>query len=897
MSNIPKTVRLSDYQPYPYRLLTTELSFDIQEGSTVVESRLSLERSDPSTSDIFLDGRDLELLRLRVNGRELGGNEYQIDEDGMTIFGVEDMFELEISTRIYPEKNTRLMGLYKSGGMYCTQCEAEGFRRMTFYPDRPDVQSVFTTHIEADASRYPILLSNGNPMQTEELGNGRLRKSWHDPFHKPSYLFAAVAGDLDHLESYFVTHSGRRVALRIYTDTKHVSQCQHAMDALKAAMRWDEEVYGREYDLDTFMIVAIPDFNFGAMENKGLNVFNTMAVLACPDTAIDRAYERISGIVAHEYFHNWSGNRVTCRDWFQLSLKEGFTVFRDSQFSADMSSPSVKRVDDVHALRTLQFAEDAGPLAHPVRPEQYSAISNFYSPTVYIKGAEVVRMLHTILGVKRFRAATDQYFEIFDGSAATTEDFVRCMERVSHLDLNQFRHWYTQSGTPKLDVEETRNEKALTLRIAQSCPPTPGQLTKEPFHIPVAVGVIDQFGREVLGAEGKRNGYEAELETDVEHENPNEDGTIVLRVVAPVSTVRFKGVPSDSTVSFLRGFSAPVVVHYPQSTETRIHLALHDSDGYTKWDAAQSILNEVLKTDQREWGAAIALFEKLIEQALVAPEDGEAKALLNAAMSVPPPLSTLQLNPGQDIYSVVERTEELHLALAQNFLEEWRGLVEHNKAETDYRPGKEASARRALRGTAMTFVRIGSEKQETEQLFEWFVHSYRTADNLTDRIMAITQILELRYVSESKRQNILEEFYNDWQHEELVLLHWFRLQAACSRPGGLHRVQRLIEHSSFHMGNPNFVRNLLGTFTSSNPRGFHRPTGIGYRFIADRVLEIEGKNGHVASGLLTEMSKWHDFDEDRQRLMLAELRRVRQSAKSKEVMDKIDRSLENAPSS
>ena len=897
MSNTPHIVRLSDYQPYPYRLLTTELSFDIRDGSTVVDSRLSLERCDRTASDIFLDGRNLELLHLRVDGRDLGGNEYRIDDDGMTIFGVEDTFELEISTRIYPEENTRLMGFYKSADVYCTQCEAEGFRRMTFYPDRPDVQSVFTTHIEADASRYPVLLSNGNPIQTEELNNGRLRKTWHDPFHKPSYLFAAVAGDLDHLESYFITHSGRRVALRIYTDTKHVSQCQHAMDSLKAAMRWDEEVYGREYDLDVFMIVAVPDFNFGAMENKGLNVFNTMAVLACPDTAVDQAYERISGIVAHEYFHNWSGNRVTCRDWFQLSLKEGFTVFRDSQFSADMSSPSVKRVSDVNMLRTLQFAEDAGPLAHPVRPERYSAISNFYSPTVYVKGAEVVRMLHTILGVNRFRAATDQYFEIFDGTAATTEDFVRCMERDSHLDLDQFRHWYTQSGTPKLEVEETRDEESIQLRIAQSCPPTPGQPTKEPFHIPVALGVIDQSGREVMGAEGKRNGYKAELDSDVDYENPNEDGTIVLRVVEPVSTVRLKGVPNDSTVSFLRKFSAPVTVEYPQSTAARIHLALHDSDGYTRWDSSRSILNEVLKTDQRDWQAAIALFEELIKQALVAPEDGEAKALLNAAMSSPAPLHTLQLNPGQDIYSIVERSEDLLLTLARRFLKEWRSLAEHNAAEIDYRPSKEAAARRSLRGTAMKFVRIGSEESETEQLFEGYVHGYRTANNLTDRIMAITQILELRYIKESKRQDILEEFYNDWQHEELILLHWFRLQASCSRPGGLDRVKRLLKHPAFHMSNPNLVRNLLGAFVASNPRGFHVPSGAGYRFIADCVLEIEEKNGHVASGLLTEMSKWHDFDDKRQQLLLAELRRVRQSAKSKEVMDKIDRSLEGAPNS
>ena len=895
MSSAAKVTRLADYKPYEFEIKTTELSFDIQEGQTTVDSRLQIERVNPDATDIFLDGTDLDLLRVCVNGRELSGNEYQVNEEGMTIFGVESEFSLQVSTKIVPESNKRLMGLYKSRHTYCTQCEAEGFRRMTFYPDRPDVQSVFTTHIEADGSKYPVLLSNGNPLQEVELGNGRVRSTWHDPFRKPSYLFAMVAGDLQHIEDRFTTQSGRDVALRIYSESDAMMQCRHAMNVLKTAMRWDEERYGREYDLDIFMIVAVPDFNFGAMENKGLNIFNTTALLASPDTATDAAYDRVLRVVAHEYFHNWSGNRVTCREWFQLSLKEGFTVFRDSQFSGDMSSRAVKRVEDVQTLRLLQFPEDAGPLAHPVRPEQYSAINNFYSPTVYNKGAEVVRMMHTSLGERKFRRGTDQYFETFDGSAATTEDFVRCMEDASGADLQQFRRWYTQSGTPELTVQESRFNGHVDLQIKQTCPPTPGQPIKKPFHVPVALGIVDSHGREVLGVEGRANGYRVELETAIAHDNPNRDGTVVLNVTQPVSHVRFKDVPADAAISFLRGFSAPVNVTYERTAETLTHLAVQDTDGFARCDAARTLFDLALADDEADTSTVLDLAATLVDQAKQAPDDGETKALICAALHVPSPLETLRLRKGTDIFAIRDRTNTLMRAMASRLRDDWRELAEANSPSGAYVHTKEASARRTLRATAMKFLRIGTPTSEVGELRDWLVRCLREADNLTDRSMALQQLIELEGIDDKGRRSLLEDLYREWKREELVLLQWFRLQGACTRPGGLQRVERLRNHEGFKAENPNFARALYGGLILQDVSAYHDPSGAGYRYVADRTLDYDTENGHIASLLMTEMSKWNDFDSRRQELIVGELRRVRSLATSKEVIDKVDRSLENAP--
>ena len=591
------TTYLSDYEPFPFRLEETALAFDIHEGHTDVRADLRFD-GDGAGGELRLDGQELEFLGVAVDGRELSGNEYRLDAESLTVFDAPARCTVTVRTRIEPEKNTILEGLYKSGAMYCTQCEAEGFRRMVYYPDRPDVLSRFTTTITADAATYPVLLSNGN-LVAEEVRGGRRTVTWQDPFPKPSYLFALVAGDLAVVEDTFETMSGRRVALRIYSEPHNIGQCGYAMSALKRAMRWDEERFGREYDLDAFLVVAVEDFNAGAMENKGLNIFNTSLLLASPDTATDAAHLRVEAVIGHEYFHNWSGNRVTCRDWFQLSLKEGFTVFRDSLFSADMNSPTMKRVEDVEFLRNTQFPEDAGPLAHPVRPASYQEISNFYTTTVYEKGAEVVGMLRTILGASRFRGGSDLYFARHDGGAVTTEDFVDAMAEVSGLDLTQFRRWYDQAGTPVLSVSEAREADAVTLKVVQECPSTPEREDKQPFHIPLAVGLLDEQGADLLGAAGDgavgggvgRVGRVGRVRVASEAfvENPDADGTLVAHLIHRETTLRFEGVPAGAVVSFLRRFSAPVKVVYERSGEELLFLAARDTDGFARWDAAQTL--------------------------------------------------------------------------------------------------------------------------------------------------------------------------------------------------------------------------------------------------------------------------------------------------------------------
>ncbi|MCZ6888506.1 MAG: aminopeptidase N, partial [Gammaproteobacteria bacterium] len=645
-------VHLEDYRPPSHRVDETRLTFDIRDGHTDVTSEMTLRAQSDSTT-LVLDGQALQLQSVAVDGRELTGNEYAVDDQHLRIFSLPEQCTVTVKTRIEPEANTALEGLYKSSNMYCTQCEAEGFRKITYYPDRPDVLSRFTTTIVADAERYPVLLSNGNLIDESDAGDGRKRVTWRDPFPKPSYLFALVAGDLASITDTFTTASGRRVELRIYSEPHNISQCDYAMRSLKAAMRWDEERFGREYDLDIFMIVAVEDFNMGAMENKGLNVFNTSAVLASPATATDARHQRVEGVVAHEYFHNWSGNRVTCRDWFQLSLKEGFTVFRDAEFSSDMNSRTVKRIEDVEFLRTVQFDEDAGPLAHPVRPDSYVEISNFYTTTVYEKGAEVVRMLNTILGAQRFRNACDLYFERHDGQAVTTEDFVVAMEEVGETDLVQFRRWYTQSGTPVLEIRETRKNGRIELRVSQSCPATPGQASKADFHIPVAMGVVDGTGREVLGQGGLDNGYAGTIRTNAVVENPNSDGTLIVHLTDAVTDLVIENLPTPCEVSFLRGFSAPVRVDYPRSPDVLCFLAQNDTDGFARWDVAQTLSIDAMlgmlpgPEASTTGGTEIeTLFAALIERALHAPDDGEAKAVLAAMLTLPSVQTLLDRAPG-----------------------------------------------------------------------------------------------------------------------------------------------------------------------------------------------------------------------------------------------------------
>ena len=892
MQQAHQKVRLVDYQPYPFEVRETQLAFDIQEGETTVRSELTIERQGEAGCALVLNGADLQLDRIAIDGRALGGNEYAVAGETLTIFDVPNACRVQIVTRIAPEQNTALEGLYKSGAMYCTQCEAEGFRKITYYPDRPDVLSRFTTTISADAERYPVLLSNGNPIADATSG-GRRTITWHDPFPKPSYLFALVAGDLAVQNGEFITCSGRKVALRIYSEPHNIDQCGYAMDVLKRAMRWDEERFGREYDLDIFMIVAVESFNMGAMENKGLNIFNTSCVLAMPDTATDAAHQHVERVVAHEYFHNWSGNRVTCRDWFQLSLKEGFTVYRDVEFSSDMNSRTAKRVEDVGTLRRVQFVEDSGPLAHPVRPESYLEINNFYTTTVYEKGAEVVRMMATILGRDRFRAGTDIYFQRHDGRAVTIEDFVAAMEAAA-APLPLFRRWYEQAGTPLLTVAEERRGNTLVLTIEQSCPATPDQPTKQPFHIPLAFGLVDANGNDLLGAVGAAGAKSGvALETAAKVENPDGDGTLVAHLTEPRTTLALSAVPAAAQVSFLRGFSAPVRVQYPRRQEILHQLACTDSDGFARWDAGQTLVVDCLLAMANEelhdnGDAALALFKTLGESAQQMPDDGEAKALLAAMLTLPPERWLLELAPGTDILAICSAWDRLADRIGGAF--DWLAVAAANETPGPYRPNGVDIARRQLKHRALWYALRQLDRDDPRTAVNLLAKHLREANNLTDRLAALQGLIGLRSLPQDDKQRHLEAFYQRWSAEALVVDAWFSAQAGNPLPGTLARVKALQSHPAFDIKNPNKARALLLRFTT-NMRNFHAADGEAYRWAGEIVVAIDGFNPQVASRFAKMLTEWPRFDSRRAASMRAALVAIGDHELSKDVREVVDKGL------
>ena len=878
----PRAHHRLDYEPYPFEVPETRLKFDIHPGQTRVTSELVVERR--AEGDLVLNGADLELVSLQIDGRELGGNEYRLEGETLTLFDVPDRCTLSVVTRIHPETNTALEGLYRSRSMYCTQCEAEGFRKITWFPDRPDVLSRYTTTIEADAETCPVLLAGGNLLEEREEGGRRRTVTWQDPFPKPSYLFALVAGDLALLEDEFVTMSGRRVALRIYSEPHNIDQCGYAMGALKRAMRWDEERFGREYDLDNFMIVAVEDFNMGAMENKGLNIFNTSCVLASPDTATDAAHQRVEAVVAHEYFHNWSGNRVTCRDWFQLSLKEGFTVYRDQEFSSDMNSRSVKRVEDVKFLRDVQFAEDAGPLAHAVRPDSYVEISNFYTTTVYEKGAEVVRMLATLLGAAQFRAACDLYFERHDGEAVTIEDFVAAMEQVSGHDLGQFRRWYSQAGTPVLSVEERRSGNRIELAIEQACRPTPEQATKEPFHIPLALGLVADGGDRIGASAGV-----ASIRADAQVEE--EAAGAVVHMRGKRLDLAFENAGIGAQVSFLRGFSAPVKVRYPRSREVLAELAATDSDGFARWDAAQDLLVACILDSEGEDALAgvevvSGLFERLWQQAMEAPDDGEAKALLAATMTLPQVGYLLETSPGRDILALADARDAFLDAIADHL--DWEALAAAQDNGEAYSPDPISIARRQLKATALGFAVRRLDRTAPARAQELLLAG---ADNLTDRLMGLQGLIGLESMPEADKQVHIDEFHQAWSGEALVLDAWFSSQAGSNVWGTLPRIRALAEHPSFDIANPNKVRALYLRFALGNVRGFHAAEGTSYHWLAQAVAEMDSANPQVASRMARALAPWRRHSAARGRLMREALASIRRSGLSKDVTEVIDKAL------
>ena len=862
---LPQAIALADYQAPDYRTVKTDLVFDIRDGVTEVTSTLDIQRQNPQGSVLQLDGQELELVSVELDGRLLSSNEFQIHSEQLLLQDLQDQHQLRIVTRIHPEQNTALEGLYRSSKMYCTQCEAQGFRKITYYQDRPDVLSKFTTTIIADEARYPNLLSNGNLIAEEPLADGRKKVTWEDPFAKPCYLFALVAGDLAVLEDQFITMSGRNVALKIFSEPHNIEQCHYAMDALKRSMRWDEERFGREYDLDIFMIVAVEDFNMGAMENKGLNIFNTSCVLASKDTATDDAYQRVEAVVAHEYFHNWSGNRVTCRDWFQLSLKEGFTVFRDAEFSADMNSRAVKRIEDVGFLRSIQFAEDASPLAHPIRPSSYIEISNFYTTTIYEKGAEVVGMYRTLLGDEKFRRGTDLYFDRHDGQAATTDDFMRAMSDAGGIDLNQFRRWYEQAGTPNLRVEERYENATLTLSIEQSCPPTPGQDQKLPFHMPVLIGL--------LGGDGQDLAITAnQLVTEAEVELRDNNGSVMVNLREPTTQLAFTGLTEKPVVSFLRQFSAPVKVQYDRPAAELDFLARHDQDGFVRWDAMQSMWMSYFdrggsETDARPQDAV----HSIAEQALTLSRSDE-KLLAATMLTVPGELYLFEQLQGFDALGLLDARDAGVALVATQSVELWQTLYETYAARDGHQVDADSIAARALANIGFNYwCRSLAAQGEIAQLQSQLQKRYSSVDNLTDRLAVMALVCRLPEVEETMREEILQDFYTKWEQQALVIDLWFNLQAQ-SPITDIAGVKKLIAHPSFDLKNPNRVRSVYGAFGMLNLRRLHALDGSGYRFVADAVAEIDALNPQIAARLATPLTRWKKFDGQRQQLMQSALR-------------------------
>ncbi len=881
----PRAIFLKDYQEPDFWIKKTDLDFQLNDEYCEVTSTLTFVRNDKADKNaaLILHGQDLDLQSLAIDGKALSEEDWQTAEESLTIHSVPDAFELRCVTRIKPQDNTSLEGLYRSRTMYCTQCEAEGFRKITYYLDRPDVMSEFSTRIEADKNAFPILLSNGNPVESGEADNGRHWVKWHDPHLKPAYLFALVAGNLCNIDDKFITQSGREVLLRIFVEEKDTDKVDHAMQSLKRAMKWDEDVYGREYDLDIFMIVAVDDFNMGAMENKGLNIFNTSCVLANKDTTTDFSFQRVEAVVAHEYFHNWSGNRVTCRDWFQLSLKEGFTVFRDSEFSADMNSRTVKRVEDVSLLRTLQFAEDAGPMAHPVQPASFIEISNFYTLTIYEKGAEVVRMIHSLLGPELFRKGSDLYFERHDGQAVTIEDFVAAMADVSGRDFNQFMRWYRQAGTPVLTISDRydANAQTYTLTVKQSCPPTPESESKLPYHLPLKMGLLGDAGALPL----KLRGAAADTETA-------DNTSIVLEVKDAEESFVFENVQEKPVPSLLRDFSAPVKLKYNYSRMDLARLMSLDTDGFCRWDASQQFALQVIYDVMRDLTKAPSpeVDEAFIEACKAVLEDESLDPAIVALMlTLPSEDYIAELATVIDVESIHFARNHVKRKLAQKLYATFLQVYERLQTHEAYSPDAESIARRSLKNLALHYL-VQSGKEEGLKLAE---AQFDNADNMTDSQAALTNIAHAgSSAAESLAERCLKDFYGRWKNESLVVNQWFSIQARNPQRDALKRVETLMQHEAFDFNNPNKLRSVLGGFAMGNPINFHDRSGNGYAFLAQQILKLNKQNPQMASRLLTPLTKWKKYDEHRQKLMKAQLEIIKKEEKlSPDVYEVVTKSL------
>ncbi|MGG7643961.1 aminopeptidase N [Rhodovulum sp. YNF3179] len=845
----PTAVHLSDYRPPAWLVDAVHLTFRLDPGATRVLSRIAF-RPNPAVprGDLRLDGEQIRLISAAIDDAPLGDAALAPDETGLTLPAdqlPDGPFTWTAEVEIDPAGNTALEGLYMSRGMYCTQCEAQGFRRITYYPDRPDVMAPFSVRIEA---ALPVLLSNGNPVDS---GDGWAE--WHDPWPKPSYLFALVAGDLAAVSDRFTTASGRGVALNIWVRPGDEDRCAYALDALKRSMRWDEKVYGREYDLDVFNIVAVDDFNMGAMENKGLNVFNSKFVLASPETATDQDFERIEGIIAHEYFHNWTGNRITCRDWFQLCLKEGLTVFRDQEFTGDMRSAAVKRIDDVLMLRARQFREDNGPLAHPVRPESYVEINNFYTATVYEKGAEVIGMLKRLVGEDGYRAALDLYFDRHDGDAATIEDWLRVFEDATGRDLSQFKRWYSQAGTPRLHVTEAWESGTYTLTFRQETPPTPGQPAKAPQVIPIAVGLLNPNGHEVVP-------------------------TTLLEMTEAEQSFRFDGLAARPIPSILRGFSAPVILTRQPDNAERAFLLAHDTDPFNRWEAGRALAKDALMRMVTDGAAPDTAFMEALGRVMADTDLDPAFTALALRLPGPDDLAQGLYEAGvtPDPLAIHAARETLSTAIAGAHAGRLEELYRAMDVPGPYSPDAGAAGRRALRQAALSYLtRLDGGRLAGAQ--------FAAARNMTEELAAFDCLLRAGAGAAAAAR-----FYDRWQADRLVLDKWFTLQAANATPAEAVAVtRRLTEHPDFDWTNPNRFRAVIGAFAMMNPAGFHDPSGAGYELVADWLIRLDGRNPQAAARMASAFETWHRYDADRQAQMRAALQRIRDRAELSRDMDEM----------
>ena len=883
----PPTIYRKDYTPPAFWVDTVEMGFDLDPKATCVATRLTMHRNPASDNNnsIVLYGEGLKLVQLRMNGKTLAKRSYILANGTLEIPNAPDKVTLEIETLIHPDLNTSLMGLYVSNGNFFTQCEAEGFRKITFFPDRPDVMARYKVMLRADKEKYPVLLGNGNLVEQGDLGDGRHYALWDDPFPKPSYLFALVAGKLVCQEETFRLLSGRKVLLQVWVEEGNLDKTQHAMESLKKSIRWDEERFGLELDLDRFMIVAVGDFNMGAMENKGLNIFNTKYVLANPSIATDTDFANIESVVGHEYFHNWTGNRVTCRDWFQLSLKEGLTVFRDQEFSADMigtdSGRAVKRIEDVRVLRQAQFPEDAGPMAHPVRPDSYVEINNFYTVTIYEKGAEVVRMYQTLLGREGFRKGMDLYFQRHDGQAVTCDDFRRAMAEANGRDLSQFELWYSQGGTPRVKVETRYEEfaEAYTVTLTQSCPPTPGQTEKQAFHIPVAIGLLDSGGHDMpLHLEG------------AEGEAPT---TTVLELTQETQTFDFAHVPEKPVPSFLRNFSAPVVLEFDYTDAELAFLMAHDSDPFNRWEAGHRLaMRNMLKLTEAVQNNTALPDSELEETGLAEAfsstlNDTELDpAFCELALTLPSETLVAEQVEVVDPHAIHAVRQFLRRSLAQTLRVDWDVAYQSNRTPGSYSPDPVSTGKRALKNLALSYL-TELDDVEAHLLAQ---SQYDSANNMTDRIAALNALVNS---SAPDREEALDHFYREFEHEPLVIDKWFSLQAM-ARTTDVATVRKLMQHPAFTLKNPNRARSLIFSFCNGNPAQFHAIDGSGYEFWAEQVIALNAINPQVAARLARSLDRWRKYAPALQKKMEAALKKVASAkALSKDVLEVVTKSLSN----